>query len=270
MFFKTPYDLLLITYNLPLITSLFCGLSSVDCGPPSPSSADYGPSRTRVRRNRGQIVALQPVTYNYFCSTMSDHYYTIEKPAMAEFKDRGSRFLGYAFPIQNVDDFKKRLKELKEEHPKAVHHCFAYRLGTDGNNFRANDDGEPSGSAGKPILGQLDSKGLTNTAVVVVRYFGGTLLGVPGLINAYKTTTSLALQLTPILQKPILIQYELQFDYTLMNDVMVVVKRFGLVVLQSEMQLFCKMVVGVPKAEETLFLERFQEAQGIELKKLPS
>jgi uncharacterized YigZ family protein len=199
---------------------------------------------------------------------MSDHYYTIEKPAMAEYKDRGSRFLAYAFPIQTGDDFKKKLKQLKEEHPKAVHHCFAYRLGTDGNNFRTNDDGEPSGSAGKPILGQLDSKNLTNTAVVVVRYFGGTLLGVPGLINAYKTVTSLALQLTPILQKPILITYELQFDYTLMNDVMVVVKRFGCVVLVNEMQLFCRMVLGVPQAEEVLFLQKLQDTHGIELKKV--
>src|SRR5688500_18576748 len=97
------------------------------------------------------------------------HYNTIEKASQTEFKDRGSRFLAYAFPIQSVEDFKKGLKTLKEEHPKAAHHCFAYRLGTDGNNFRASDDGEPAGSAGKPILGQLDSKGLTNTSVVVVR-----------------------------------------------------------------------------------------------------
>jgi len=98
-----------------------------------------------------------------------NHFYTIEKPSLAEFKDRGSRFLAYAFPIQTVDDFKKRLKELKEEHPKAAHHCFAYRIGMDGTNFRSSDDGEPSGSAGKPILGQIDSKGLTDVAIVVIR-----------------------------------------------------------------------------------------------------
>lgn len=155
------------------------------------------------------------------------HYFTIEKPSQTEFKDRGSRFIAYAFPIATTDDFKKRLKELKEEHSKAVHHCFAYRIGTDGNSFRLSDDGEPSGSAGKPILGQIDSKNITNVAVVVVRYFGGTLLGVPGLINAYKTVTSLALQLTPIIEKQILVQYEMQFDYTLMNDVMIFVKRYG-------------------------------------------
>lgn len=195
-----------------------------------------------------------------------NHYYTIEKPSVAEFKDRGSKFLAYAFPIQSAEDFKKKLKELKEEHPKAAHHCFAYRIGTDVNNFRAGDDGEPSGSAGKPILGQIDSKDLTNVAVVVVRYFGGTLLGVPGLINAYKTSTSLALQLTAIVQKAVLIKYELQFDYTLMNEVMMVVKRFGLTVLQSEMQLFCRMVVGIPKESMALALEKLKELHALEIK----
>lgn len=196
------------------------------------------------------------------------HYNTIEKPSQAEYKDRGSRFLAYAFSIQSVDDFKKELKALKDEHPKAVHHCFAYRLGTDGTNFRASDDGEPSGSAGKPILGQIDSKGLTNTAVVVVRYFGGTLLGVPGLITAYKTVSSLALQLTPIAEKPILVSYELQFDYTLMNEVMIFVKRYHCVVLANEMQLFCQMVVGVPKAEEIHFTDRIGDIHGVEVRKL--
>src|SRR3954466_2613415 len=125
-----------------------------------------------------------------------EFYHTIEQSAFAEFKDRGSRFLAYAFPMQTSDDFKKQLQVLKKEHPKAVHHCFAYRIGLDGNNFRVSDDGEPSGSAGRPILGQIDSKNITNAAVIVVRYFGGTLLGVPGLINAYKMATSLVLQVT--------------------------------------------------------------------------
>jgi uncharacterized YigZ family protein len=194
-----------------------------------------------------------------------NHYHTIEKPSLAEFKDRGSKFLAYAFPIQSTDDFKKRLKELKEEHPKAAHHCFAYRIGTDGNNFRSSDDGEPSGSAGKPILGQLDGKELTNVAVVVVRYFGGTLLGVSGLINAYKTSTSLALQLTSIIQKPVLVQYQLQFDYTLMNEVMIVVKRFGLTVLQNEMQLFCRMVIGIPKDNLDPVLDKLKEMHGVDI-----
>ncbi len=195
-----------------------------------------------------------------------NHYFTIEKPSVADFKDRGSKFLAYAFPISTVDDFKKRVKELKEEHPKAAHHCFAYRLGMDKNNFRSSDDGEPSGSAGKPILGQIDSRDLTNIAVVIVRYFGGTLLGVPGLINAYKTSASLALQLTAIVQKPVLIRYDLHFDYTLINDVMMVVKRFGCVVLQNEMQLFCRMVIGIPKENLDLCLDKLDDLHGLEVK----
>lgn len=194
-----------------------------------------------------------------------DHYFTIEKASIAEFKDRGSKFLAYAFPIQTPDDFKKQLKQLKEEHPKAAHHCFAYRLGTDGNHFRSSDDGEPSGSAGKPILGQIDSKQLTNTGIVVVRYFGGTLLGVPGLINAYKTSSSLALQLTPIIQKPVLINYELQFDYTLMNEVMLVVKRFGCLVFKNEMQLFCRMVIGIPKTNLDLCVDKLKDMHGVDI-----
>src|SRR4029079_14824443 len=128
--------------------------------------------------------------------------------------------------------FKKRLQELKKEHPKAVHHCFAYRVGTDGNNFRVSDDGEPAGTAGKPILGQLDSRSLINVAVIVVRYFGGTLLGVPGLINAYKTAASLALQVTPVVQKQVEIIYSLEFDSTIMNQVMTIVKQFNCSILE--------------------------------------
>ncbi len=197
-----------------------------------------------------------------------NYYNTIEKPSFAEYKDRGSRFLAYVFPIPSADDFKKRLKSLKEEHPKAAHHCFAYRIGTDGNNFRAGDDGEPSGSAGKPVLGQIDSKELTNVAVVVVRYFGGTLLGVPGLINAYKTAASLALQLTPITQRPVLVNYELQFDYTMMNEIMMVVKRFGCVVVENEAQLFCRMVIGIPKESLEGCLNKLTDFYGVEVKKV--
>lgn len=193
------------------------------------------------------------------------HYYTIEKPSLAEYKDRGSKFLAYAFPIATVEDFKKRLKELKEEHPKAAHHCFAYRIGTDGTHFRSSDDGEPAGSAGKPILNQIDSKRVTDAAVVVVRYFGGTLLGVPGLIAAYKTAASFALQLTPIVQKPVLVQYALQFDYTLMNEVMTVVKRFNCAILQNEMQLFCRMVISIPKEQLELCIEKLNDVQGVEV-----
>ena len=111
-----------------------------------------------------------------------EYYNTIEQPAQAAYKDRGSKFMAYTFPISSPQDFKKYLQLLKKEHPKAEHCCFAYRLGLDGNQFRVSDDGEPSGTAGKPILGQIDSKDVTNICIMVVRYFGGTLLGVPGLM----------------------------------------------------------------------------------------
>jgi uncharacterized YigZ family protein len=195
-----------------------------------------------------------------------DHYFTIEKPSHAEFKDRGSKFIAYAFPVITPADFKKRLQELKKEHCKAVHHCFAYRIGNDGNNFRINDDGEPAGTAGKPILGQLDSKEIINAAVIVVRYFGGTLLGVPGLINAYKSATSLALQLTPIIQKQIEIIYTLEFDYTLMNLVMTILKHFNCTILQQESQLFCLLKIGMPKNRETEVLYSLKELKGVEIK----
>lgn len=195
-------------------------------------------------------------------------YHSIEKPSVAEYMDRGSRFLAYAFPVQTAEEFKKHLKIIKEAHPKAAHHCFAYRLGTEGINFRSSDDGEPSGSAGKPILGQIDSKRLAEVGVIVVRYFGGTLLGVPGLINAYKTVTSLALQLTPIIERPILSTYALEFDYTIMNDVMVLLKRFHGEIITNEMQLFCRMQVGIAKANEEEVLEKLRELYGVQIMKL--
>ncbi|HEX8460674.1 MAG TPA: YigZ family protein [Segetibacter sp.] len=198
------------------------------------------------------------------------HYYTIEKPSVVEYKDRGSKFLAYAYPIANTDDFKKYLQLLKKEHAKAVHHCFAYRTGIDGNNFRVSDDGEPSGSAGKPILGQIDSKHLVNVLVVVVRYFGGTLLGVPGLINAYKTATALALQLTPVIQKQVLVKYSLQFDYTRMNDVMMIIRQFGCEVIKQETQLFCKLEIGVPKSRVDEVAFKIKELQTVELTAIAS
>lgn len=196
-----------------------------------------------------------------------DFYLTIEQPVAAEFKDRGSKFLAYAYPVVSAADFKQKLKLLKEEHPKAVHHCFAYRIGTDGNSFRVSDDGEPSGSAGRPILGQIDSKNLTNITVIVVRYFGGTLLGVPGLINAYKTVTSLALQITPIVQKQIELIYTLEFDYTRMNDVMLLLKQFNCTVLEQEMQLFCRIKTGIPKSRLQEVLYKFKDLHDVQLKK---
>lgn len=196
---------------------------------------------------------------------MSNTYFTIEKPSVAEFKDRGSKFIAYAFPIQAVEDFKKRLKELKEEHPKAAHHCFAYRLGTDGNNFRASDDGEPAGSSGRPILGSIDSKSVTNCAVVVVRYFGGTLLGVPGLINAYKTAAAEALQFTSIIEKPVVERFTVSFDYTIQNEVMRIVKQNKGTIVNLNQQLFCTLTFEVPKENKDSVLQQLTDLRNLEI-----
>jgi len=195
-------------------------------------------------------------------------YFTIEKTATAEYKDRGSKFIAYAFPVKNTDDVKECLLVVKKEHPKATHHCFAYRLGTDGLQFRASDDGEPSGTAGKPILGQIDSKQLTDTIVIVVRYFGGTLLGAPGLINAYKMATALVLQLIPAVQKNVEVKYELSFDYTILNEVINTVKQNNCSILSQELQLFCAMQIGIPKANKELCLLRLKDIYGLEVREL--
>lgn len=197
----------------------------------------------------------------------NDYYTTIETGATAEFRDRGSQFLGIAMPLSSIQEFKEQLALIKKEHPKATHHCFAYRIGLDGLQFRASDDGEPSGSAGRPILGQIDSRQLTDVLVVVVRYFGGTLLGVPGLINAYKSTAALALQVSRQVQKPVLVPYQLAFDYTQMNEVMKIVKQFDCAVLRQEMQLFCDMEIGIPRSRQDEILFKIREIRGVEVRK---
>lgn len=196
----------------------------------------------------------------------ADYYNTIDKSSIAEYKDRGSKFIAYVFPITTVNEFKDKLAATKKNHPKASHHCFAYRIGTEGNLFRASDDGEPSGTAGKPILGQIDSKSITDVLVIVVRYFGGTLLGVPGLINAYKTAAAMALQLTPIIHKPVMIHYRLQFDYTKMNEVMRIIKHFNCSVTTQETQLFCIMEIDIPRIKMNEVLFKLNEIRGLELK----
>ena len=200
-------------------------------------------------------------------SPMNEYFHTIEKAAVAEYKDRGSKFIAYAFPITTIADFKKRLEEVKKEHPKATHYCFAYRIGIDKNNFRVSDDGEPSGTAGRPILGQIDSRGITDILVIVVRYFGGTLLGVPGLINAYKTSASLVMQLTPVVQKAVEVMYVLQFDYTLVNPIMILLKQLNCSLISQEMQLFCRYSIGVPINRQVEFLSRIKDFQHVEVGK---
>jgi uncharacterized YigZ family protein len=197
----------------------------------------------------------------------ADSYYTIEKSSVAELKEKGSKFIAYAFPIESLNDFKEKLSLIRKEHPKATHHCYAYRLGIDGNIFRVNDGREPSGTAGKPILGQIDSKQLTNVLIIVARYFGGTLLGKPGLINAYKMAAALALQVTAVVQKPVLIKYRLQFDYTKMNEVMTIIRQFNCTVLKQRAELFCVMEMGIPKNRVEAMLVKLEYVK-IEIEKI--
>lgn len=194
---------------------------------------------------------------------MIHEYQTIENPVQSIFRDRGSKFLAYAYPIESTEDAKSRLLELKKEHPKASHHCFAWRLEPDGSGFRVNDDGEPSGSAGRPILGQIQSKELTNVLVIVVRYFGGTLLGVPGLIHAYKTATALALDQVKVISKKVLSNISVDCDYTQMNDVMHLLKQFQCVIHDQELLLFCKFDVGVPIDQKDKLLLKLKDFNGV-------
>ncbi len=195
------------------------------------------------------------------------YYYTIEKKSVAEFKEKGSRFIACAYPISHIHEVKKYLQEFKREHLKAVHHCFAYRLGLDGNTFRVSDNGEPNGTAGKPILNVIDSKQVTNVLVIVVRYFGGTLLGVPGLINAYKSATAMAFQVVPIIQKPVELNYELQFDYTKMKDVMTLLKQYNCTIINQETQLFNIIQTAIQKARLTEVLCKLKDLHTVEVKR---
>jgi uncharacterized YigZ family protein len=192
-------------------------------------------------------------------------YFTVEQPGEAEFKDRGSRFTGFVFPVTDLFSVKKCLQEIKKLHPKATHHCFAWRLGLEGNQFRVSDDGEPSGSAGRPILAQIDSRGATNVLVIVVRYFGGTLLGVPGLINAYKSAAALCLQVVPLVQKEKMKQYCLRFDYTQMNEVMRVVKQVRAEIIKNEPALFSTIYLSVSLGEADRFVHAIENLRDVEL-----
>ncbi len=180
---------------------------------------------------------------------MKDAYQTIAAPTTGEFRDRGSKFLAYAYAIQTVDEGQQRLEEVRKLHPKARHHCYAYRLGLDQNNFRANDDGEPSGTAGRPILGQIDSFGLSHVLIVVVRYFGGTLLGTSGLINAYKLSAKDALEQATIVERIIEDVFEITFDYAIMSQVMNGVKKLDLQIVLQDFGVIGKLQISIRKSE---------------------
>lgn len=195
-------------------------------------------------------------------------YNTIAAITESIFRDRGSKFIGFAMPIDNVDDLKPLINPIKTNHPKAVHCCYAYRIGIDEKIFRANDDGEPSGSAGKPILGQIDSANITNVLIVVVRYFGGTLLGVPGLINAYKTAAKDALSSATIIEKNIEKNIELEFDYSLLNEVIYSLKQFHSTILKQELTLFCTIKAGVPLKEYHACLQKLKSIYKLQIKEV--
>lgn len=199
---------------------------------------------------------------------MATKFTTISAEGRGDFRDRGSKFLAYAYPIRTAQDVKEKLQALKKEHPKAVHHCYAWRIGTDGSQHRANDDGEPAGSAGKPILGQIDSMGLTNVLVVIVRYFGGTLLGVPGLINAYKTATAESLEGVPKTEKWIEQLFEISFDYPAMGEVLYILKQCEATIYKQDLQLFCLVQTGIPLIHAELYTQKLAEIRGITLKKI--
>jgi uncharacterized YigZ family protein len=192
-----------------------------------------------------------------------DTYNTIEQPSEGLFKDKGSKFIGYAYPISNEDEVKSILLNLKSEHAKARHFCWALRLSPDRSVFRLNDDGEPSGTAGRPILNTLLSADLTNILVVVVRYFGGTLLGVPGLINAYKNATIDALDHAVKIQKTVNDLYRITFEYLSMNDVMKVIKDEDLAVKQQSFDTNCSMDIEIRKLKLNKVIDRLESIDSV-------
>ncbi len=196
---------------------------------------------------------------------MNDTFKTIAQKSEGLFKDRGSKFLAYAWPVKNEDEIKKLLTEIKKEHHGARHHCYAWRLGAEEIVFRANDDGEPSSTAGKPILGQLQSFGVTNVLLVVVRYFGGTLLGTGGLINAYRSAAADALQNATIVMRVIEQTYQLDFTYNEMKDVMLLIKQENLNIENTWFREKCKLTFSARKSKAGRIKKAFENIYGVKI-----
>ena len=188
-----------------------------------------------------------------------DTYKSIAAPSEGLFKDNGSRFIALAWPVESEEEVKEIVAALKKEYHDARHHCYAYRLGLSGEPWRANDDGEPSGSAGRPILGQIDSAGLSDILVVVVRYFGGIKLGIPGLIRAYKTSTADALSHARIVEKVAGRWYSLHFPYDTLPAAMKLIKEMDLPQREQSFQTECTIQVRVRQSLEQDFLERIEK-----------
>ncbi|WP_194768544.1 IMPACT family protein [Tamlana sp. I1] len=198
-----------------------------------------------------------------------DTYKTIEtSPEPTLFKDKNSKFFGYAFPVKTEEDVKTHLDLLKKEHHSARHWCYAYQLGTETIAYRANDDGEPSNSAGMPIYGQIQSFEVTNILIVVVRYFGGVKLGVGGLINAYKTSAQLTLEASKIIKKTINIDYLISFDYKNMNTVMRIIKEKKLKIIHQKLEMDCQITISVRKKDSASIFDIFNHLYEIKIKAL--
>jgi uncharacterized YigZ family protein len=197
-----------------------------------------------------------------------DTYKTINRISEGVFRDKGSKFIGYAYPIKSETEVKSIVNQLRTEHTKARHFCWALRLSPDRNVFKLNDDGEPSGTAGRPILNTLLSSDITNVLVVVVRYFGGTLLGVPGLINAYKNATIAAIVENEIVTKTVNDVYEIGFDYLVMNQVMRILKEEDLLILKQQFDNDCMLQFEVRKAQLNTVLSKFENVDNLTIKYL--
>lgn len=200
---------------------------------------------------------------------LADVYRTIEKSSEETlFKEKGSKFFGYAFPVLSEDDVKYRLEELKKKHHSARHFCYAYQLGIEKIRFRANDDGEPNNSAGLPIYGQIQSFELTNILIVSVRYFGGTKLGVGGLISAYKKSAQITLEASVVLEKTINIHYKLTFNYDLMNSVQRIIKEKKIDVIKQELEMDCQYIISVRKKDANSIFTIFNNLYKVDIKVL--
>ena len=199
----------------------------------------------------------------------SDTYQTIAAPTEEILlKEKSSKFYGYAYPVLNEEDIKKHLDELRKKHPGAVHFCYAYQIGVEKISYRANDDGEPSNSAGAPIYGQIQSQGLTNVLVVIVRFFGGIKLGVGGLIVAYKSAAQMSLENAEIIEKTINIHYLVSFDYKNMNKVMRIIKEKNVEIISQKMELNCEIEIATRKKNAEIIFDIFSNLHEISIKKM--
>jgi uncharacterized YigZ family protein len=197
-----------------------------------------------------------------------DTYRTIKGPAEGLYKEKGSKFLAFAFPVRSTDEVKQHLEALRKEYFDARHHCYAYIFGPTKDVYRVNDDGEPSGTGGRPIHGQLLSADLTDTLIVVVRYFGGVLLGASGLANAYKTAARDAIEHAEIVEKTIDVRYRLQFEYVLMNDVMRIVKEFGLTPMNQDYNLDCRLELSVRQSQSVRLYDALAKLRAVTIETL--